>query len=191
MRRIILIFIIVIAAVLSASAAEDITEVTPDRLGPAIGVSSTPFSFGYRYSMARHQSFDFMLHIPEYINQENYGAGIELGFGLGYNIPLRIEENIAFVVKPQLDFAYAFQSADDQDTKRKVFSLYPGAFAGLEIFLEEVGVPDVNIAIGFSTGMEYSNTTVETGETESSSSSFRLPMNRAPHGATVALWWYF
>ncbi|RKZ30907.1 hypothetical protein DRQ36_03860 [bacterium] len=187
------IFIAFAAVAVSIIAAEDVTETTPERLGPALGITSTPLAVGYRMSMGGHYSFDLMLHVPEYIKTANEGSGFEIGTLVGYNIPMRIEENIAFVIRPQLDITYITESEeignDTYDTK--TWSVRPGAFAGIEVFLEEVGVPNVNFALGFTAGMEYNSTNCESEVGDSDYSTFRIPMATSPFGATVGLWWYF
>ncbi len=180
---------IIILLAVATFSAEDATETTPPRLGPAVGVTNAPLSVGYRIPFAGYKSLDLAVRIPEFYKNTTGGLGFGLGGVVGYNIPIRIEENIAFVVKPQLDLEYLTEDFDfgAGDYTVNTMSLRPGAFMGVEVFLEEVGVQNVNIALGFTTGMEF-NIVDTDGSAES---TFHFPKATAPYGATVAVWWYF
>ncbi|GEM_PF-2028373 len=191
--------IITIAFAALAGQAEDTTETPPARLGPAVGVSSTPFAVGYRMSMGGYQSLDIMLHIPAYVSTEDDGydlSGLEFGALAGYNFPIRVEKDIYLVLRPQLDITYLSQKSGNYDNSSSTLGFYPGAFAGIEVFLEEVGVPNANIAVGFTTGAEILVTTYEIdaggGEmVEYDRNTFIFPKATSPFGATVSVWWYF
>jgi len=183
--------------------AEDITEVTPPRLGPALGFANAPLSVGYRMTMGEHYSFDLLAHIPVIVTMEDelsgYDlSGLEFGGLLGYTIPLRLEENIGFMLRPQLDYSYLMQGGDAgvADIKRNVLSIRPGVFAGIEIFMEEVGIPDLNIQLGITAGSEYTSESYSSElsgvKTEYQNSSFKGPfIDSGTFGATLGLWWYF
>ncbi|MCD6501462.1 hypothetical protein J7L01_02580 [bacterium] len=179
-------------AALCVFAAEDVTETTPLRIAPAVGLTTTPLAVGYRVPLADHYSIDLMLRIPEFSSNEDGGSGIEFGGVAGYNIPIRLEENIAFVVKPQIDLSYSTESFENDSGSYSVntFSLRPGAFTGIEIFMEEIGVPNVNIALGFTTGMEY-NIISSDDKIDDRKSTFHIPVATSPFGATVGIWWFF
>ncbi|HHS50200.1 MAG TPA: hypothetical protein ENN07_03705 [candidate division Zixibacteria bacterium] len=182
--------LLVLLIAITLSAAEDVTESTPPRLGPAVGIMNAPLAIGYRIPTSGYRSIDFAVRIPEFYKNDTGGVGFSLGALAGYNIPMRIEENIAFVVKPQFDIAFSAEDfkAGDDSYHTNTISLRPGAFMGVEVFLEEVGVSDVNIALGFTTGMELN--IVDSGSS-SAVSTFHVPKATWPFGATVAVWWYF
>jgi hypothetical protein len=191
MKRNLIISILLFAAV-AVFAAEDVTETTPNRIAPAIGVMNTPLAVGYKMPFADHYSIDLMLHVPEFYKNESGGNCIEFGGLAGYNIPLRLEENIAFMIKPQFDLSYSMETIEilDKNYSINTLSLRPGAFIGIEVFLEEVGVPNVNISLGFTAGMEY-NIVDADDELGYNESNFHIPMATHPFGATVAAWWFF
>lgn len=191
MNKLVLIAILTLAAL--ALGAEDVTTETPSRLGPAVGVISTPLSAGYRLSMGGHYSFDIFAHVPEYVETDDGAAGFKFGALAGYNIPLRLEENLAFVIRPQLDveFYSADIEGDTVEYDHTEFSVRPGAFLGVEVFMEEVGIENMNLAVGFTTGMDISSINTETPAGEDSRVTYHFPVTGAPFGATVGIWWYF
>lgn len=188
MKKTVLIPFLLFAAI--TFSAEDATDGTPPRLGPAIGIINTPLAVGYRLSMLEFRSVDLMLRVPEFYKNETGGVGFELGGLVGYNLPLLIEENLAFVIKPQLDLAFSTEDIElgNDEYSVNTFSLRPGAFIGLEIFLEEVGVSNVNIALGFTAGAEFD---IVNSKYFDAKSTFHIPMATSPFGAIVGVWWYF
>jgi len=193
MKRTLIVISITMILALSLFAAEDKTETTPPRLGPAVGIQSTPLSVGYRMPLGGYYSLDMALHVPEYVKCEDGYSGMLFGAMIGYLIPMRLEENFGFVVRPQLDFGYQTQSMElnNEDYKRNVFMIRPGAYAGMEIFLEEVGVDNVNISIGFTAGLEYQSINVDSPFGDEDQSTVHIPMASSPFGASVSIWWYF
>ncbi len=193
------ILILSILTVQPMLAAEDVTESTPARIAPAIGISSTPLSVGYRMSLSDHYSIDLLLHVPIYVSSSVDGgeelSGFEFGGLIGYYIPLRLEENVAFVIRPQVDFAYLMQSGElgsGDDIDRNVLKIRPGAFAGIEVFMEEIGIPDLNVQLGVTVGTEYTSESYSAASIDIESSSFKGPIiDSSPFGATVGIWWYF
>jgi len=184
-------------------AAEDLTEETPQRLGPAIGSFSTPLSIGFRFPIANHYSIDILGHIPQYVSSKvEHGpelAGLQFGALFGYSLPVHLEENIAFVIRPHIDISYLSQSGNifedslgADDYKRSELALRLGAFLGMEVFLEEVGIPNVNVALGLTAGTEYDAIYEDFDGNKVKTSSFRMPLvGSSPFGATFGVWWYF
>ncbi len=185
-------------AIASLIGAEDVTESTPTRLAPAIGVSSSPLSVGYRLTMADHYGIDFLAHIPVVVTSDVEGgeelSGIEFGGLVGYGFPLRLEENVGFVLRPQVDFSYLMQSGESPsvtDIKRNVLTIRPGVFAGIEIYMEEIGIPDVNVQLGITAGSKFESESVDYNGFESESSSFCGPfIDSGNFGATLGIWWF-
>ena len=198
-------FSVVLLLSLPIIAAEDVTETTPQRLGFAVGLSSAPMSVGFRIPIADHYSVDLALHIPEYISTKTDAAemsGMELGGLVGYSFPLRLEENIAFVLRPQLDVSLLTMSGksspapDSNEIEQTNLDIMPGVFAGVEVFMEEVGIPNMNLLLGFTAGMVFESSTYsyysQGKMNDVKSHSFRGPLlGEAPFGATVSIFWYF
>lgn len=193
------IILLTIIATTALFGAEDVTESTPTRLAPAIGISSSPLSAGYRLTMADHYGIDFLAHIPVFVTSNVEGgeelSGIEFGGLVGYCFPLRLEENVGFVLRPQVDFSYLMQSGESPsvtDINRNVLTINPGVFAGIEIFMEEVGIPDVNVQLGITAGSKFESENIDYNGSESKSSSFYGPfIDSGNFGATLGVWWFF
>ncbi|MGC9314150.1 MAG: hypothetical protein ACP5G4_00825 [bacterium] len=188
--------------ILTASAifsAEDVTEETPSRLAPAVGISSSPLSVGYKLTIADHYGIDFLAYIPVIETQKTENdeklSGLRFGGLVGYSFPLRLEENIGFFMRPQFDFNYLMQSGESSggaDLSRNVLTIRPGVFAGIEVFLEEIGIPDVNVQMGITAGSEFMSENLDSGGVEFKTTSFGGPLiDKGYFGATLGIWWFF
>lgn len=204
LKEILSVVIAFLISVLTLHAAVDVTETTPLRLGPAAGVWSSPLAIGYRLSIANHYSIDFMASVPKFVKtSDNAGtdlSGMEFGGLVGYAFPIRLEENIGIVLRPQVETSLQALGNKTTTSSRdySVFSIRPGAFFGVEVFMEEVGIENFNISLGITTGMEfqtikdsYEDLQTRT-KTTTKSNRYRGPLlGETPFGATVGLWWYF
>lgn len=196
-------FTTIIAVLMITAAAtfgaEDVTTETPSRLAPAVGISSSPLSVGYRLTMADHYGIDLLAHIPVIVTSDVDGgeelSGVRFGGLVGYSFPMRLEENVGFMLRPQLDFSFLTQggeSSSETDINRNVLTIRPGVFAGIEIFMEEVGIPDLNVQLGITAGSKFESETVDYNGYENSSSSFYGPLIDSDNfGATLGIWWFF
>ncbi len=192
-----LILTALMAAVLFA--AEDVTTETPSRLAPALGITSSPLAIGYKLTIADHYGIDFLAHIPiiatSKVENGEELSGLQIGGLVGYSFPLRLEENIGFVMRPQFDFSYLIQSGESgggTDIKRNVLTIRPGVFAGIDVFLEEIGIPDVNVQMGITAGSEFMSENLDWGGAEIKTTSFNGPfVDKGYFGATLGIWWFF
>ncbi len=147
----------------------------PPRDGMALGYMTTPNSIVYRSAISNEKALDFWLDIPEF-SLGNTGK-LRLGGGIGYAIFLARQDDFAFMVRPQISFAYV-----EDYYKRAEIAI--GATGAVVAYLDHIGMENVDVYAGISLG-----SVVELGENYT---EFHLILNRrTPFGIVLGVMRYF
>ena len=147
----------------------------PPRDGMALGYMTTPNSIVYRSPFSDERAADFWLDIPEFTIGE-VGA-FRIGCGAGYAMFLVRQDDFAFMLRPQVSFAYI-----EQGYHRGEIAL--GVAGAVTAYLDHIGLEDVDVYAGISLG-----STIELGE---DFTAFHLILSRQePFGILIGVMKYF
>lgn len=147
----------------------------PPRDGMALGYMTTPNSIVYRSPFSDERAVDFWLDIPEFTIGEE--GGLRVGCGAGYAMFFARHDDFAFMLRPQISFAYV-----EHYYNRGEIGI--GITAAATAYLDHIGMNDVDIYAGISLG-----SVIEMGEDYT---AFHLLLTqRDPFGLLIGAMYYF